>query len=63
MIKALLELDWSSLDIGQLINFGVALLGIGATLTMLIPPDSKLGKMIATVNEALAFWKKLKGKK
>tara|TARA_E500000178_G_C17038997_1_gene765457 strand:+ start:13132 stop:13323 length:192 start_codon:yes stop_codon:yes gene_type:complete len=63
MIKALLELDWSSLDQGQLINFGVALLGIGATLTMLIPPDSRLGKIIAAINESLSFWKKLKGKK
>ena len=63
MIKALFQLDWSSLDQGQLINFGVALLGIGATLTMLIPPDSKLGRMIAAINEFLAFWKKLKGKK
>ena len=36
MIKALLELIGVHLTHGQLINFGVALLGIGATLTMLM---------------------------
>ena len=63
MIKALFNLDWSSLDKGQLINFGIAIIGVLATLTMLVPPNSRLGKVIAAINEFCAFWKKLKGKK
>jgi hypothetical protein len=43
----------------NLVDFGIAIVGLMATLSMIVPPDSKVGKFFGVFGAILGFIKGL----